>query len=104
VPVALFAIGVFMAGVHFKQEKAKEALLISAFRLLPYALLAMLLAPILGISGLPLIVTILMSMMPVAVLSFVLAVEYKLDADAMAIAIVLTTILLPIPIWIASNL
>lgn len=103
-PVALFSIGLFMAGVKTNIKETKTAMLLSIFRLAPYAILLFLLAPLFGITGTALAVSLLLSMMPVAVLSFVSSVEYGLDSEAAALGILVTTLLLPIPVYLVSQL
>jgi predicted permease len=104
VPVALFALGLFVSGIHVNMKKLKGAVVLSVFRLVPYALLVWLLAPLLGVAGIPMAVSVLIAMMPIAVLSFVISVEYGLDAEAMSLGLMITAILLPVPVYLVSRL
>ncbi len=103
-PVALFSIGLFMSGVKTNIRETETALLLAVFRLIPYSLLVFALSSFFGVAGMPLAVALLLSMMPVAVLSFVLSVEYRLDSEAMALGLLITALFLPVPVYLVSKL
>ncbi len=102
-PVALFAMGLFMGGIKLNTKKLKNAFTLSLLRLSIYPVLILLLYPFIQIAPASLAVSVLLAMMPVAIFSFVLSMEYGLDSEAMSIAILITTLLVPLPIYLVTS-
>jgi malonate transporter and related proteins len=91
-PIALFAIGMFLIRKNsFKNIGMIITLCI--FNLLVLPLLVFLLAPLMGLTGLPLNVSLISAAMPLAATNFVLAQKYKLGEEIISSAIIISTVL-----------
>jgi malonate transporter and related proteins len=104
IPIALFSLGLFISGIAVNAKKIKDAVLVSIFRLAPYPFLVWAMAPILGVSGMPFKASLLLSFMPVAVISYVVSMEKKIDSEAISLGVLFTTLLLPLTIYLAKLL
>ena len=102
-PLALLSLGVFMYGRNpFSQLKLNLA--ISALKMIAFPLLFIALARAFGLVGIGYQVSLIEAAMPLAVTNFVLADQYKLDAELVSSAIVLTTLISPITLQLLTSL
>ena len=90
-PLALVSLGMFLYGKRLGLRPAAVARLCAA-KLLLFPLLLLLLARGLGLSGLPAEVSLLESLMPLAVTNFVLARRLGLDEELVAEAVLASTV------------
>ncbi len=91
-PVALFSIGMFLVGKKiFADKKIVGALCFANLLLLP--LVTFLMGSLFSLSGMPLHVSVLQAAMPIAITSFIIAQTYRIAEEAVAGAIVLSTLL-----------
>ncbi|MBI2644823.1 AEC family transporter [Candidatus Uhrbacteria bacterium] len=90
-PIALFAVGMFMAGKRISSAKGKIFTL-CLLNLLALPIITYGIGWIFGLTGVPLKVSFLEAAMPLAVTNFVIAQKYKLYEDVVASAIVISTI------------
>lgn len=94
-PLALFSLGVFMYGRN-PLANLQLNLSIAVLKMAVLPALFIFASGIFGLSGLGYSVSLVEAAMPLAVTNFILATQYKLDANLVASAIVLTTLLSPI--------
>jgi hypothetical protein len=102
-PLALFSLGIFMYGRN-PLANLKLNLAIAGLKMAAFPLLFILIAKSLGLSGLDYSVSLVETAMPLAVVNFILATQYKLDADIVSSAIVLTTLLSPIALYFFGSI
>ncbi len=89
-PVALFALGAFIHG-KFIQKHFGLTVLVSALKLIVFPLFVLLLTNWFSLSSIGISVSALVAAMPVAVTTFVIAEQYKLDKAFVANAILIST-------------
>jgi predicted permease len=92
VPLAMIILGVSF-NFNKMKENIKVASFISLIKLIFYPLIAFILITIVGLTGLEFKIGLIQSAMPSAILSLVLAINYKLDIDLVSNCIFLSTIL-----------
>jgi len=102
-PLALFSLGIFMYGRN-PLANIKLNLAIAALKMAVFPLLFIFIAKSLGLSGLGYSVSLVEAAMPLAVTNFILATQYKLDANLVSSAIVLTTLLSPLSLYFFGTL
>ncbi|MFH1054696.1 MAG: AEC family transporter [Candidatus Altiarchaeota archaeon] len=94
-PLALLSLGIFMHGRN-PLANIRLNLSVAALKMAVFPLLYIAFARLFGLRGLGFEVSLIEAAMPIAVTNFVLADQYKLDAELVSSAIVLTTLLSPI--------
>ena len=90
-PVALFALGAFLGGRGLG-SKISRPLTVSAYKLIALPAIAYALSAAAGLQGAQIGCTLLLSAAPLAVTNFVVADKFQLDREAVATAIVLSTL------------
>ncbi|HDM92002.1 MAG TPA: AEC family transporter [Candidatus Korarchaeota archaeon] len=90
-PVALFALGAFL-GNRGLGTKISRPLTVSAYKLIVLPVIAYALSAAAGLQGAQMGCTLLLSAAPLAVTNFVVADKFQLDREAVAAAIVLSTL------------
>lgn len=90
-PIALFAIGMFLAQKFVASEKG-YIFMLCFLNLIALPLITLGIGQLFGLSGVPLKVSFLQAAMPLAVTNFVIAQKYKLYENAVASAIVISTV------------
>ena len=91
-PLALFSMGLFIYGKKF----GKNTVLVGAMSLAKLALFPAIFvscALLLGLTGTHFDISLLEAMMPLAVTNFVIAEKFELDSEAMAQAVIVSTLL-----------
>ena len=91
-PLALVALGAFMRG-KFVKSHLNLSVYASALKLLIFPLFAVVVAKIFGVSQTAATITALVSSMPVAATTFVIAEQHKLDGPFVANTILTTTVI-----------
>lgn len=99
-PIALFAVGMFLAQKFVVAEKG-IIIALCFLNLIALPLMTLGIGQIFGLSGTSLKVSFLQAAMPLAVTNFVIAQKYKLYENAIASAIVISTILSVLTIALA---
>ncbi len=103
IPVLLVVLGMQMADLH-GNSALRLALPAVSLRLIAGPLLGLLVASMLGLSGLGRSTSIIEASMPTAVFTIILATEFDLHPTAVTSIVVLTTLLSPITVATAITL
>jgi hypothetical protein len=91
-PLALIALGAFMRG-KFVRSHMKLSIYSSVLKLIIFPLFAIIVARIFGITSVAETISGLVSSMPVAATTFVIAEQHKLDGPFVANTILMTTVI-----------
>jgi len=103
IPVMLLVLGMQIADLR-EMPALRVAVPAAGVRLLVGPAIGVIVATILGVSGLNRSVTILQTAMPTAVVTTILATEFDTEPQAVTSAVVLSTLLSPVTVAVAIGL